>query len=104
MAPVLLVVDFPYTGPFGADMAAAMKDLAESIAREPGFIWKVWTESQERQEAGGVYLFSDRQSAQQYITMHEARLKSFGIPQVNAKLFEINEPLSAIDCAKLAAS
>lgn len=31
--PVLIQVDFPYQGPYGAEMAAAMKDLAESIAK-----------------------------------------------------------------------
>ena len=33
--------------------------------------------------------------------MHSARLKSFGVPQVNAKLFDVNEALSLIDRAPL---
>jgi len=34
--------------------------------------------------------------------MHRARLLGFGVPEVNAKLFEVNAPLSAIDRAPLA--
>ena len=32
----ILQVDFPYTGPWGHEMAAAMDGLARSIANEPG--------------------------------------------------------------------
>ena len=38
----LLQIDFPFAGPFGDDMAVALRELAESIASEPGFIWKIW--------------------------------------------------------------
>jgi hypothetical protein len=31
-------------------------------------------------EAGGIYLFADRASAEAYLAMHTARLKGFGIP------------------------
>ncbi len=93
----LLQVDFPFTGPFGDDMTSAMKDLAESIAQEPGFIWKVWTENPETQEAGGIYLFEDETSARAYLEKHTARLKGFGIPEVHGKVFRVNEALSAID-------
>nr|WP_199721133.1 YdhR family protein [Neisseria weixii] len=36
----ILQVDFPYQGPWGEEMAAGMKTPAESIAQEPGLIWK----------------------------------------------------------------
>ena len=98
---VLLQVDFPYQGPWGEAMSEAHGGLAESIAREPGLLWKIWTESQERNEAGGIYLFADRASAEAYLAMHTQRLKAFGVPHVNGKLFEINSTLSAIDRAPL---
>ena len=93
----ILQVDFPYTGPWGPEMIAAMDGLARSIATEPGLIWKIWTENQETNEAGGIYCFTDAQSAQAYLAMHTARLKSFGIPLVNGKIFLVNEALSKID-------
>ena len=74
----ILQVDFPYTGPWGPEMTAAMDGLARSIADEPGLIWKIWTENQEANEAGGVYCFRDAQSAKAYLAMHTARLKGFG--------------------------
>lgn len=99
--PVILQCDFPFTGPFGDEMAAAMKDVAESISKEPGFIWKVWTENQAAHEAGGIYLFQDRPSAEAYMMMHTERLKTFGVSEVRAKIFEVNEQLSRIDRATL---
>lgn len=93
----LLQVDFPFDGPFGREMAAAMTELAESITREPGFIWKIWTENAETKEAGGIYLFEDDASARKYLEMHVARLKDFGVPEVNGKVFQVNDALSAID-------
>lgn len=94
--PILVQFDFSYKGPFGKDMTAAMTDLAKSITQEPGFIWKIWTENEKTQEAGGIYLFEDEKSAQAYINKHSARLKMFGINQVNAKVFDVNAPLSEI--------
>ena len=93
----ILQVDFPYEGPFGDEMASAMAELAESIAREPGFLWKIWTENSETGEAGGIYLFEDEGSAKAYLEKHTARLKKFFVPRVNGKVFQVNEQLSAID-------
>ena len=98
---VLLQIDFPFTGPWGAEMAAGMKELAASIAQEPGLLWKIWTENREAGEAGGIYLFTDRASAEAYLAMHRARVLGFGVPQLNAKLFDVNQPLSQIDRAPL---
>lgn len=99
--PILLQVDFPYQGPWGGDMAQAMQGLAQSIAQEPGLLWKIWTENRDAGEAGGIYLFADQASATAYLDMHRARLLGFGVPVVNAKLFDVNLPLSLIDRAPL---
>ena len=94
--PYLLQVDFPYPGPWAETMTAAMRELAQSIADEPGLLWKLWTENETTGEAGGVYLFSDLPSAQAYLAKHSQRLQGFGIPRVNAKIFAVNEALSRI--------
>ncbi len=93
----LLYVDFPYSGPWGADMSAAMRELAESIAQEPGLIWKIWTENPAENTAGGVYLFTEQDHAQAYLDMHTQRLNNVGIADVSGRLFEVNRPLSEID-------
>lgn len=99
--PYLLQVDFPYQGPWGDAMVPAFCGLAESIASEPGLIWKFWTENQATGEAGGIYLFADLPSAKAYLAMHMQRLKGFGVPVVNGKIFQVNDALSRIDRAPL---
>lgn len=99
--PILLQVDFPFHGPWGAEMTTTLQGLAESIAQEPGLLWKIWTENPETNEAGGIYLFTDRPSADAYLAMHTARLIEAGVTQVNAKLFAVNRELSKIDRAPL---
>ena len=80
-------------------MAEQLKPLAESINQEPGFLWKVWTESEKNHEAGGIYLFTDEKrpclSGKTY-----CRLKNLGVGEVVAKVFDVNEPLSQINQAK----
>ena len=94
--PYLLQVDFPYQGPWGDEMAAAMTGLAQSIAQEPGLIWKIWTENQAEGRAGGIYLFRDAASAARYQDKHTARLKAFGVEGIVARSFAVNPALTAI--------
>jgi len=99
--PVLLQIDFPFTGPWGEAMTEALRGLAESIADEPGLLWKIWTENSATAEAGGIYLFADRASAEAYLAMHTARLTGLGVTRVNGKIFDVNPALSTIDRAPL---
>lgn len=95
--PYLLQVDFKMNGPFGDEMAEGFSDLAKSIKEEDGFIWKIWTENPEINEAGGVYLFETKETAEKYVDMHTKRLASFGITDINAKIFAINAKLTDIN-------
>ena len=93
----ILQVDFPSPGPFGAEMSAALRELAESIAQEPGLIWKLWTENAETKEAGGIYCFEDLDSLNAYKDMHSARLTDMGVTNLRFKIFDVNVALSKID-------
>lgn len=97
----LLVFEFPSTGPFGTEAAEAYADLAADIAGEEGLVWKVWTEAPERDVAGGVYLFVDEESANAYVDKHTARLAGFGITDITATSYQVNEALSLTDHAVL---
>ena len=97
MANKLVQIHFDFPGPFGAEMSHQLVELAESINQEPGFIWKIWTENAANQEAGGIYLFQDEDSALAYIKKHTARLKHLGVDDVTCKIFDINEPLTKIN-------
>ncbi|MCS7006539.1 MAG: monooxygenase [Gaiellaceae bacterium] len=77
-------------------MASAFADLARLISETPGLRWKVWTESEESGEAGGVYLFDDESAARAYLDEHTRRLESFGITDIRARVFDVNEPLTEI--------
>lgn len=93
----LVQVDFDFSGPFGDDMAGALTELANSINQEPGLIWKIWTENQDQQKAGGIYLFESEETAQAYLEMHSARLKAMGIQDLRALILDYNPALSAIN-------
>ena len=93
---VLLQVEFKMDGPFGDEMAEQFADLAESINEEEGFIRKIWTENAEDKEAGGIYIFDTQENAEKYLEMHEERLKEMGVPDLRAKIFDINSKLTEI--------
>jgi hypothetical protein len=96
MALTLLQFDFPATGPWGDEMATAYAGLANQLAETPGLIWKIWTENAETNEAGGIYLFTDEGSADNYVKEHTLRLQSFGITNIRAKKFAVNQALTEI--------
>ena len=94
--PTLLQFDFPMKGPWGDEMAAAFGDLAAIIGRAPGLRWKIWTENEAEGTGGGIYLFEDDDSAQAYLEEHTARLEGFGVQDIRAKMFHVNEPLTEL--------
>ena len=60
----VLQVDFKMNGPWEDEMAEGFSNLAKSINEEEGFVWKIWTESPETNEAGGIYIFETKETAQ----------------------------------------
>jgi hypothetical protein len=101
MAHTLLQFDFPFTGPWGGEMATAMEGLATDIAAEPGLVWKVWTENAAEGRAGGIYVFDSPEAAAAYKEKHSARLADFGITDIRAVTFDVNPALSQITRAPL---
>ena len=97
----LLQMDFPYTGSFGDEFFEQMKGLAKDIVNENGLVYKLWTENEETQEAGGIYIFDNLEDANRYLDKHTERLESFGITGIRGKTFKINEELSKITKAWL---
>ncbi|MCG6567126.1 monooxygenase [Tessaracoccus sp. ZS01] len=100
---VLVQVNFPMHGPWGAEMAEAFRGLAESINAEPGFIWKVWIEDEAAGLSGGIYLFESREHAEAYVAMHTERLAGFGITDVKVIYSDVNETLTSVNRASLQA-
>jgi hypothetical protein len=98
---ILLIFDFPARPPGGPEQAAALRALAESIAQEPGLVWKIWTESVAEGRAGGVYLFESRAAAEAYHAMHAERLGRAGVTGIEATYRTVNLPQSRITRAPL---
>ncbi|MFC7475891.1 YdhR family protein [Dankookia sp. GCM10030260] len=73
-----------------------MRALAESIAQEPGLVWKIWTESAAEHRAGGVYLFESRAAAEAYHRMHAERLGRVGVTGIEVTYRAVNAPQSRI--------
>lgn len=92
----VLQLDFEMDGPFGDEMAEEFSDLAETINDEEGFIWKIWTEKPETNEAGGIYIFETEKDAENYLEMHTDRMNDMGVTEINAKIFAINSKLTDI--------
>ena len=42
------------------------------------------------------YLFDDEESARTYVEEHTARLEGFGVTDIRAKVFQVNEPLTEL--------
>ena len=92
----LVQIDFDFNGPFGEELFEARRDVAGAIADEPGLLWKIWTEDEEEGRAGGIYLFSDEQSAHAYVEKQGRRLDAPGYDNVRVRLFSVNEGLSEV--------
>ena len=100
----LLQIDFPSNGPWGEDLTKMTSDLAHHLNQTPGMVWKIWTENSRAGDCGGVYLFTDESSANDFLKEHLPRLASMGIKDVRAKVFDVNESLSRITRGPIAAT
>lgn len=85
-----------------AEMQRRMRQLAESIAEEPGVLWKIWTYEDGTNHIGSTYLFKDIEHLRQYREMHIKRLNGLGITDITDHVFDIMEDLSRITKAPLA--
>ena len=90
-----------YDGPITDKFLAGTKQLAESIADEPGVIWKIWTVEEGTSHFGSTYLFRNRDYLETYKAMHVKRLAAIGVAVTSDHIFDIMEDVSAINNAPL---
>ena len=80
--------------------------MAQDFADVPGCLWKVWLMNEKDNEAGGIYLFGDEASVENFkgsplvasVLSHPA-LSDFSIKQ-----FDVLDEISRVTRAPLAAS
>jgi len=92
-----------YDGVVDDEFMAGAKQLAESIAEEPGVVWKIWTFQPGTTEFGSTYLFRDIEALETYKAMHSKRLAEFGITISSDYIYDVMEDLSAINNAPVLA-
>lgn len=102
--PLTLVqINFRYC-PLDQDAAQkAAWERAHAIAQVPGLHWKLWIFNPDTQDAGGIYLFNDEASANDYLNgpIVESIKQMAGVEHLEAKLFSINSMLSQLTHAQL---
>ena len=94
--PTLLQFDFPMSGPWGEEMAAAFGDLAGIIGRSPGSAGRSGPRTRTRGRVGASTC-SRTTSRRSSTWKSTARLEGFGITDIRAKLFHVNESLTALN-------
>ena len=67
MPKQILQINFNYNAS-KADLENAFAPFAAPISNVPGLVWKIWLVNDAKKEAGGIYLFEDEASAQNYVT------------------------------------
>jgi hypothetical protein len=81
-----------------AEYQKICSSLAQPIADVPGLIWKVWMLNEQDGEAGGIYLFQDKQSLDAYLSGSIIRqIKSLPLMrEISAKWFEAIPELTVV--------
>lgn len=97
MAKTLLQINVNYTGPLD-DFKAGWMHAAGPISKQPGLIWKIWIYNEDRNEAGGWYLFDSLEHAQGYLggDLVAAFKANPTLSNISTKIFDIGEEPTAI--------
>ena len=77
--------------------------LAQDFADVPGCIWKIWLFNQQTKEAGGIYLFADESSVENFKSSPLAAsvLSHPALSNFNIKQFGVMESVSRVTRAPL---
>ncbi|MEM5642697.1 YdhR family protein [Bacillus toyonensis] len=51
----------------------------------------------KQKEAGGIYVFEEKQDAEKYAEMHKNRLEAVGVKDIRVRIFNINEKLTELN-------
>ncbi|UWQ81523.1 monooxygenase (plasmid) [Leisingera sp. S132] len=97
-------IHLTYDGPVTEEFLQGAKQLAESIAQEPGVVWKIWTHEAGTNHFGSTYLFKSLEHLEAYKAMHIPRLNAIGIEVVSDHVFDVMEELSQINRAPVGTS
>jgi hypothetical protein len=88
------------------DQARAFLAAAEQIAGLPGLLWKLWGHDDAEHVAESIYLFETDEQARAWGDgpMKGALSSHPGISEIEVRYYDVDESLSAITRAPLAAA
>ena len=80
--------------------------LAQDFANVPGLLWKVWLMNDKENEAGGIYLFADEASVEEYkgSPLVAGVLNHPALSDFNIKQFEVLDTVSRVTRAPIPAA
>ncbi|NEQ47331.1 MAG: YdhR family protein [Leptolyngbya sp. SIOISBB] len=94
------ILQITFRNPNGGSEAAqkAAWERAHKIAAWPGLVWKIWIAEPAEAIYGGIYLFEDETSANEYLQGSVvASMKALpGMTDFATQLFDINHPLTTV--------
>ena len=81
-----------------AEYRTICSSVVQPIADVPGLVWKIWLLNEQNAEAGGIYLFRDKQSLDAYLSGPIIRqIKSLSqLRGISAKWFETIPELTVV--------
>ena len=105
MSQQILQVNMNFSIP-RADLETAWLGATQPIADTPGLLWKVWLMNEEKNEAGGIYLFENEDALRAYVSgpIVTALKASPAVSNISAKTFDVLADHSAVTRAPLTAA
>lgn len=102
MAHQILQVNFKFNVS-RAQFEDTAASVAQAFAEVPGCLWKVWLVNEAESEAGGIYVFADEASVENYKSspLIASVLSNPALSDFNVKQFEVMEEVSRVTRAPL---
>jgi len=98
MSQKILQINVTFNGLTKAELQEAWLPAAEPISQVNGLRWKVWLMSEDRREAGGIYLFEDETAVKEFVTgpMVAALSADPSLTNISVKQFDVMAQHTAI--------
>ena len=102
MAKKTLQINMKYKIPADV-LVKAFMDLAKPISEVKGLEWKVWLHDPVKKMAGGIYLFKDEKSVNDYLNgkIVSDIMKNPAVSDIDAKVFDVLPEHSKVTRAPL---
>ena len=100
---VIVVVNYEYTGDPVEWAKAYTPERAELFVNLPGLKWKIWLDAPGDKRTGGIYLFEDQVSADEYANgpLMDRHRKNPALKNLQVRQFNTRDEMSRITRAPI---